>query len=295
MESILVTGCSGLLGSKIIKQGFREFKCFGADVVTPKNINNDYEFYSLDIADKDKTIELIEKLRPYAVIHPAALTNVDYCEEHPEDAYKINAKGTENVAMACEKVGAKLIYVSTDFVFDGEKGLYKETDPINPVSVYGQTKYKGEKLIENINIDYCIARTSVLYGWHKNFNFVTWIIGELKNNNKINIVTDQYTSPTYADNLAEVLLTMVRKDIKGTFHTAGSERIGRLEFAEKIADVFELNKKLINPITSGSLKQKAKRPVDSSLDVGKTEKEVGIHMMDIYEGLNEMKNEIEEQ
>ena len=292
MEKILITGCAGLLGSKIIKKGFKEFECFGVDVVTPKNVSN-YEFHPIDITDKDKAIELIEKLNPCALIHPAALTNVDYCEEHPKEAYKINVRGTENLALGCEKVGAKLIYVSTDFVFDGRRGMYAETDLAEPVSVYGKTKYKGEKLLENIDINYCIARTSVLYGWHNNFNFVTWVIDELKNNNKINIVTDQYTSPTYADNLADVLLTMVKKDVKGIFHTAGSERIGRYEFAEKIADVFDLNKELINPITSNSLKQKAKRPMDSSLDVSKTEKEIGIHLMNIYEGLNEMKREID--
>jgi len=291
MKRILITGCSGLLGSKIIKQGFEEFDCLGTDIVTPNNINN-YEFHPLDVSDKDKTIELIKKLNPSAVIHAAALTNVDYCEEHPKEAYKINAKGTENIGLGCEEVGARLIYVSTDFVFDGEKGMYKETDPTNPVSVYGQTKLEGEKLIKNIDIDYCIARTSVLYGWHKNFNFVTWVIDELKNDNRVNVVIDQYTSPTYADNLAEVLLTMVGKDIDGVFHTAGSEEIGRYEFAEKIADVFNLNKKLINPITSDSLKQKAKRPRNSSLDVGKTEEKSGVHLMNIYEGLNEMKKEI---
>ena len=291
MENILITGCSGLLGNKVIKHGFKEFKCFGADRVAQKDIT-DYEFYKLDVSDKDKTIELIKKLNPSAVIHAAALTNVDYCEEHPKEAYKINAKGTENIGLGCEEVGARLIYVSTDFVFDGKKGMYKETDPTNPVSVYGQTKLEGEKLIKNIDIDYCIARTSVLYGWHKNFNFVTWVIDELKNDNRVNVVIDQYTSPTYADNLAEVLLTMVGKDIDGVFHTAGSEEIGRYEFAEKIADVFNLNKKLINPITSDSLKQKAKRPRNSSLDVGKTEEKSGVHLMNIYEGLNEMKKEI---
>jgi len=260
MEKILVTGCSGLLGSKIIKQGFSEFEFFGADIAIPCNANEfNYKFYPLDVTDKDKTLELIKKLNPFAVIHPAALTNVDYCEEHPGEAYKINAKGTENIARACKKVGAKLIYVSTDFVFDGEKGRYKETDAANPIGVYGKTKYEGEKLLVNFDINYCIARTSVLYGWHKNFNFVTWVIDELKNNNKINLITGQYTSPTYADNLAEVLLAMAgKKDIKGLFHTAGSERISRYEFAEKIADVFELNKELINPIKPGDLKLKIK-------------------------------------
>jgi dTDP-4-dehydrorhamnose reductase len=182
---LFVTGYKGLLGSKIIKY------------------SEAYPKERIDITKKEIFIA-IKKVKPEFVIHCAAFTDVDGCEIQKEKAWEVNVTGTENVAKACQKIGAKMIYVSTDFVFDGKKGMYKETDKTNPINYYGKTKLEGEKRVKEICKNYVIARTSVLYGWHERLNFVTWVIEQLKNKNKIRIVTDQYTSPTLADNLAKL-------------------------------------------------------------------------------------------
>ncbi len=287
MERLLITGCTGLLGSKLVEKAPEGAKVYGVALENPRGKTR-YEFNKLDISDRDETTKLIAKLGPDTVIHTAALTGVDYCEEHPEEARSVNALGTENVALGCKKTGARLVYVSTDYVFDGKKGMYAETDTPNPINVYGKTKLEGEALLKEAGIDWCIARTSVLYGWHENYNFAKWVVGELREGKSINVVNGQYCSPTFADNLAEALLLLSEKGATGIFHTAGSKRVSRYEFAVKTAEIFGLDSNLINPVTSDKLRQKAKRPKDSSLDINKAKKS-GLYMMDIYEGLNEMK------
>lgn len=182
----------------------------------------------------------------------------------------INVNGTRNIVEIAEEINAKLIYISTDYVFDGEKGMYKENDQTNPVDYYGETKLEGENVVKETCDDYLIVRPSVLYGWNPvKLNFVTWMIKELKEGNKINIVKDQFNTPTLADDLAELILELIKKESFGIFHISGSERISRFDFALKIAGIFDLNKNLIKPITTDQLNWIAKRPMDSSLDVSK--------------------------
>ena len=283
MKRLFITGGSGLLGSR-----FRKFSK-DYEVISTYNRNVEENAVKLDITNEKDVLDKITSINPDLVIHPAALTNVDYCEDHQKEADQINAQGTLNMVKACEKVDAKLIYVSTDFVFDGEKGKYQENDKTNPISYYGLSKLKGEEFVINSNINYAIARVSVLYGWHKNFNYVTWVINELNESNQINIVTDEFNSPTYAENAAEAILNIYSKDKEGIYHIAGDERINRFEFAKNIAQVFELDESLINPIKSSDLIRKAKRPMDSSLSVEKAKNDLDIKLLNTKEGLIEMK------
>jgi dTDP-4-dehydrorhamnose reductase len=283
MERLFITGGSGLLGSKFTKftQDF--------EVITTYNSNPRENAVKMDITDENDVINKMLSLSPDLVVHPAALTNVDYCEDHHDEAYKVNAQGTLNIAKACKKADAKLIYVSTDFVFDGEEGLYREDHKTNPVSYYGLSKLKGEEFVQKTDLNSAIARVSVLYGWHTNFNYVTWVIDELKDGNQINIVTDEYNSPTYAENAAEAILKIYTRDKEGIYHTAGDERINRFDFAVNIARVFELDETLINPIKSRELTRKAQRPMDSSLSVEKAKKDLNIKLLNTVDGLKEMK------
>ncbi|MDD1773982.1 MAG: dTDP-4-dehydrorhamnose reductase [Methanobacterium sp.] len=286
MKRLFITGGSGLLGSKFIRFSDKY------EVITTYNSNPRDNAIKLDITNDEQVINKIESLSPDVVVHSAALTNVDYCEDHQEEAYKINAQGTLNMAKACQKVDSKLIYVSTDFVFDGREGLYSEDHQTNPLSYYGLSKLKGEEFVKDSGVNYAIARVSVLYGWHTNFNYVTWVINELKAGNQINIVTDEYNSPTYADNAAEALLKIFTKDKKGIYHIAGNERINRFDFARNIAQVFELDPTLIKPIKSEDLIRKAQRPLDSSLQVRKAEIDLDIKLLNTKEGLKEMKGDV---
>lgn len=284
MKRLFVTGGSGLLGSK-----FNTIAGGKYEVISTYNRNPTGDSVSLDITDEEDVLNKIRAVNPDLVVHSAALTNVDYCEDHQEAAYEVNARGTLNMVKACEEMDAKLIYVSTDFVFDGEKGLYHEDDETNPLGYYALTKLQGEEFVQNSNLNYAIARVSVLYGWHTNFNFVMWVIDELKNGNEINIVTDEYNSPTYADNAAEAMIKIFEENKEGIYHTAGDERVSRFDFARNIAQVFELDESLINPIKSKELIRKAKRPMDSSLSVEKLKSDLNMKMLNTLEGLREMK------
>jgi dTDP-4-dehydrorhamnose reductase len=190
LTSIFVTGGSGLLGSKFTGDSFKY------NIIKTFNANPENNCILLNITDEKDVLNKIEPSNPELVVHSAALTNVDYCEDHQIEAYEINVKGTQNIVKACKKVDCKLIYVSTDFVFDGKKGMYCEDDKSNPFGYYALTKLQGEETVENSELNYAITRVSVLYGWHKRPNFVTWVIDELNHNNQINVVTDQYNSPT---------------------------------------------------------------------------------------------------
>ncbi len=241
----------------------------------------------VDITKKE-IFTYIQRFNPDVIIHCAAFTNVDKCETDKMKAYDVNVTGTENVARASQEVGAQLIYISTDFVFDGKKGMYTEEDQPNPLNYYGFTKLEGERKAREICSDYLIVRTSVLYGWHQTLNFVTWVYYQLKDRNPIKVVTDQYTCPTCADNLADVLLEMAEKKVQGLYHVTGAERINRHDFAVKIAHKFSLDETLIIPILSEELNQKAERPKDSSLSTEKVKSVITTRLMTVDEGLCRM-------
>lgn len=281
-----ITGGSGLLGERLATIANNDY-----ELVLSHNSNPTSNTVKCDITDKNEVEKTITENKPDVIIHCAAMTDVDLCEDKIDLAYKINSEGTQNITKASEKIGAKIIYVSTDFVFDGKKGYYSEEDEVNPLGIYAKSKYDGEIQVKKYSSNWAIARVSVLYGWHKKQNFTTWVINQLRNNNPINIVTDQINSPTYADNAAEAIFEIAKQDKNGIFHTSGNDRINRFDFTKKIAEAFNLNKDLINPTTSKQFVQKAPRPQDSSLNVNKVEKELGMTMETCDESLNRMAND----
>lgn len=279
---ILVTG-SGLLGEEAIKVLRRDYEVTGTYNSRPKPGT-----VRLDITNRDNTIVTIAGLKPEAVVHTAAVTNVDYCEDHPEEALAANATGTKNVVDGARKAGSKLIHVSTDYVFDGARGMYREDDAVNPISIYAVTKLIGEYYVKDLP-GFAIARTSVVYG-NARQNFVSWVRDSLRQGMEVSIVTDQYASPTLALDCAEAISALLRNNASGIYHTAGCERISRFGFARKIATFYGLDENLIKPVTSEALKQKARRPTDSSLDVSK----ISPHhrMLNVMEGLRKMEEAI---
>lgn len=283
MFKILVTGGSGLLGSKIVNAGKIDYEIVPTHNTTPLFPNS----IKLDILDNWEVSRILSHLRPDAVIHAAAESNVDRCETDKKHALAVNAEGTKNIAEACNVVGARLVYVSTDYVFDGEKGRYVEEDKPNPINYYGRTKLEGEKHVSEICENHVIARTSVLYGWHpRKQNFVTWAIDSLKQGKQISITDDHYNSPTLADNLAEVLLELADSEKRGVLHTAGSTRIDRFKLVLEIAKIFNLNPALVKPIKMAELKTwVAKRPRDSSLRIDKAKKTLKTPLWSVSEGL----------
>jgi len=286
---ILLTGGSGLFGRAFVEL-VKDRTSHDIYATYNENIVDSEEAVFLDITDKKRVEEVIKKLQPDVVVHAAAFTNVDKCEVEKEKAYDVNAKGTKNVAMASNEIGAKMIYISTDYVFDGTKGFYEEKDKTNPISYYGLTKLEGEKAVQEICDDFIIARTSVIYGAHKK-NFATWVIKELREENQIKIITDQWVSPTLNVDLAEQILALIEKDEKGIFHTAGGERINRHDFVVEMARIFGFNEKLIIPAISKEMNWIAKRPMDSSLNVSKISKIKKPYMVE--ESLRLLKKEVQ--
>lgn len=278
-----ITGGSGLLGERLATVADPD-----DELILSHNSNKTPDTVKCDITNHDETYETIMKYDPDVIIHAAAMTNVDLCEDEIDQAYKINADATGNLAKIADENNMKIIYVSTDFVFDGKKGNYKEDDTTNPLGIYAKSKYDGEIQLKQNTDNYAIGRVSVLYGWHQRSNFTTWVIDELRKGNSINIVTDQINSPTYADNAAEALFKLAKSDKTGVYHTAGNDLISRYDFTLKIAEAFNLDSDLINPITSDKFVQKAPRPRDSSLNVKKIENELGFKMETCCESLNRM-------
>lgn len=281
-----ITGGSGLLGQRLSTVADND-----DEIVLSHNANPTKNTVKCDITNLDEVKQVINREKPDVIIHCAAMTNVDLCEDEIEKAYLINGEGSGNMAQAAEEINAKIIYVSTDFVFDGQTGFYKENDTVNPLGIYAKSKYDGEVQVQKYSTNWAIARVSVLYGWHERQNFTTWIVNQLRQNNQINIVTDQINSPTLADNAGEAMFEIARQDKNGIFHTAGNNRISRYDFTELVAEAFDLNKDLINPTTSSEFVQKAPRPQDSSLNVSKVEKELGMKMETCAESLARMAKE----
>ena len=297
-KTILIIGANGFLGSNILQlrktKEVRDlnYQFLAADIEN-SNVPIDVTFYHINITNPQDTLKKIEVISPDVILLTAAMTNVDQNEVDKDLATAINTEGPKNVLEACKKTDSKLVFMSTDFIFDGisKEGNYNENDTPNPLSYYAKTKYKAEQAIINSEIEYIICRTAVLYGWNKERqNFITWIINKLQQNEPIQIVTDQLNSPTFVKNLAEILIKLIEEDAKGIYHTAGDCTLNRYEMALKCAEVFNLKKELISPIES--IEQKAIRPKNAGLNISKLKRLFGsdLKIYNLDDGLNYMKN-----
>ena len=266
----LITGASGLLGSKLVAIALAS----GHEVHSLVHEHSTTEPHvQLDITDQGAVEKTIGDNSPEVVVHAASITDLDLCERNPELAYNVNAAATGFLADACRRQGSFLIYVSTDYVFDGERGNYGEYDQVNPVNVYGRSKLLGEIEVVQKAGRFCIARTSVVFGWGRRHrpNFATWVYEKLRVGEKINVVTDQYATPTLTSDLARMLVEVAERRMNGTYHLSGSTRINRYEFAVLLARRFNLNEKLLTPAKAEAVRWIAKRPFDSSLNVAKAQ------------------------
>ena len=295
MKKLCVTGGSGLLGCKLLQASQGSYEVLSLDVAEPGVfISSVINHAVCDITDAEALNRQLERFHPDVIIHTAAFTDVNGCEKDEQKAQNVNVQGTLNVARACQSMGAKLIHLSTDYVFDGSAGPYKETDEPNPINVYGRTKLESEQIVRNLVEDFVIARAMVLFGYVTGVrqNFVTWLIGELQRKKPIHIVDDQYGTPTLADDLALALLLLEKSGAKGLYHLAGSDCISRYEFALCIAQVFELDKNLILRTDSEMFLQPAKRPLKSGLVNQKIMQEYDFRFRSLMEGLNHMKHQM---
>ncbi|MFX1569928.1 MAG: dTDP-4-dehydrorhamnose reductase [Promethearchaeota archaeon] len=304
MKTLLIIGASGLTGYKLANSATQKYHVYGTYNNRAVTIDN-CEIFQLDKTDKEGLSSIVNDIKPDIIVDCSALHNVDYCETHQEETWNINVKAPLFIADLCKKINARLIYISTDYVFDGMDKKYDENSEPNPLNFYGKSKLKAEEGIANSGASFAIARTSLVYGWNpgelkgqksssgKTMNYVIWALNKLRNEEIIQIVTDQFSTPTLADNLAEFLFSMADSNINGLFHTVGKECINRYEFTLKIAEVFEIDKSLIKPTTSDMFKQDAKRPMRCCLDVSKAERLLNVRSLTIEESLMKMKKQEE--
>jgi dTDP-4-dehydrorhamnose reductase len=291
---LLVTGASGLLGTKVV-----EFAINAGHMVY--SVYNEHpakrgEAVRLDLRNSRELENTLTTIAPDAVIHTASVTDVDYCERNQALAMDINGKVTENIARTCRELNSFLVYVSTDYVFDGGTGLYEEMDAPNPINAYGRSKLLGEQMISKHAPDYCIARTSVLFGCGREYrlNFATWLLEHLSAGETVNVITGQYSSPTLNTHLAKMLLEVTERRIAGVIHLAGSNRVNRYEFANQLAEEFGFDTALIAPTAPESVSWYAKRPTDSSLSVEKANRLLHTKPMTVQGELRAFRQEVEE-
>ena len=265
---ILIIGADGQVGKHLYSSAA---KVGGLTVVgTYRNPENSrLDFVYLDLTEPSTIKEAFEFAKPEIVILCSAMTHVDDCEIHKELAWNINVDGARHVAENCKAFNSRLVFFSSEYVFDGMKGPYSENDGTNPISVYGKTKLEGEKIVSTLK-DYLIIRTTVVYGYEpesKNFLMQVLRKGALKE--KMNIVNDQYSNPTNAAELADFTLELIKLKKSGIYNVVGKDLMNRYEFALKICEVFNLNPALIAPERTANLNQPAKRPLKAGLKTDK--------------------------
>jgi dTDP-4-dehydrorhamnose reductase len=291
---LLISGASGLLGSKITKfaeqAGHKLYS--GYFMHQPKN----GEPVKIDLKNNESVLKTIQETDADIIIHCAALTDVDTCEVNRDLAKIINVDGTKSVIKGANNSGVFLVYISTDYVFDGIKGNYSEEDETKPVNFYGYSKLLGEKAVTKESKNYLIARTSVVYGDKPasgKINFALWLIENLKANKEIRILTDQFSSPTLNSNSAEMLLEACEKRLNGIYHIAGASRISRYDFAVRLAEKLNLDKNLIKKTQTKDMQWKAPRPRDSSLNTLKAQNTLKTKPMSLDEALIRLKEELD--
>ncbi len=238
MDTLLITG-GGFVGQNLAEFFSPRWSVVTTHLGPPKVPASAARPIQLDVRDAEAVFSVCERVGPKVVIHAAGNKNVRFCEDHPDEAHRINALGTQNVARACRSVGASMIYVSTDLVFDGARGNYREDESPRPASAYGKSKLEGERLaVEELN-DVAVCRSGGIYGQRS--PLLSWLSTELEAGRSVECFVDVFNTPTYVENLAEMIEAIIRKRLVGIFHTAGSERVSRFELFRSYADAFGLD------------------------------------------------------
>ena len=288
---ILITGSNGLLGQKIVRQALKKGIIF---LATSKGENRNPDcpsenYQSLDICKEDDIAFVFTDFQPTHVIHTAAITNVDACELNPEECELVNVIASRYLFEASQKINAHFQLLSTDFIFDGEKGNYKETDEPNPLSVYAKSKVDGEAHL--LNSDYknhSIVRTIIVYGIGNNLsrnNIICWAKEALGKGQEMNIIDDQFRAPTWADDLAWACLRICELNKTGIYHISGPESLSIYSIVERVANFYKLSTESLTKTDSSTLNQPAKRPPRTGFDLSKSRNELGYNPKTLEETL----------
>ncbi len=291
MKKVLITGSNGLLGQKLISL-YKQIDDVEL-IATSRGKNrypdkDGYIYESLDMTNEEEVHSVILKHTPDTIIHTAAMTNVDACESDKMGAEALNVDAVLYLVEAANKAASHFIHLSTDFIFDGTNGPYSETDIPEPLSYYGETKLAAENIIKNQSNKWSIARTILVYGIVHDMsrsNIVLWAKGALEKGQSINVVNDQFRSPTLAEDLAMGCRLIELREAKGIYNISGKDLMSIVEIVERVADYFGLDKTIINQISSDTLNQTAKRPPKTGFDLTKSKRILGYEPHSFEEGI----------
>lgn len=292
----MITGSNGLLGQHLIKRLIETTEhtivATGRGVCRlPFEISDLYDYFTLDITDGVAANDFILSHQPDVIIHGAAMTQPDPCELNKIECWNVNVTATGFLTDAANKINARFIYISTDFVFDGVSGPYKETDEPGPVNYYGSSKLAAEKVVMESKLHWSIVRTVLVYGnilVGNRSNIITWVKDNLSQGKPIKVVSDQWRTPTYVEDLAKGILLVLEKNAEGIYHISGEEGMSPYDMAVATADYLHLDKSLMTEVNADSFTQPATRPIKTGFIINKAKKELGYQPISFKEALKLM-------
>jgi len=293
-KTIFITGGTGLLGNYLIKTALEIYNICSTFFPADKEnyLKYDCSKCYVDIRNKELVLNTIKEIRPDCVIHTVSLANVDYVEKNKDEARRTNLGGTTNIIEACKEISAKLIYISSNAVFDGENPPYSEEDPVSPLNYYGELKTREEKKVKESGLKYAIVRPILMYGWNlqvERKNSVTWLIDLLKAGKEVNIVDDIYCNPLFVEDCCTAIWRIISLGKEGIFHVGGRDEMNRYEFACTTAEVFGFSKDFLRPIKNSFFADIAPRAQNTTYCIDKIEKELNFFPRGVREGLEVMK------
>ena len=289
---VLVTGSNGLLGQKLTDLFLQKSQY--TLVATGKGENRHpvkegYIYESMDITQPLEVKALIQKYKPVSVIHTAAMTQVDDCEFQKEACVELNITAVETLSVLSAELGFQLVHLSTDFIFDGTKPMYTEEDQANPLSYYGWSKLEAEKMVLQHSKNWAILRTVLVYGQVADMsrsNIMLWSYNTLKEQKAAKVVSDQFRTPTLAEDLAMGCFLAVDKQAQGIYNIAGKDYLSIIELVQKVADMYGFSMDNISKVDSSTLNQPAKRPPITGLDISKARKDLGYEPHSLEDGIH---------
>ncbi len=293
MKKILITGANGLLGQKLVEKlkDSENLKVIATGIGVsrlPEAWSDAYTWESMDITNLSTVIDVVGKYKPDCIIHAAAMTQVDDCENQKDACWKSNVEAVENIVFVCEKHDIHLIHLSTDFIFDGENGPYDEEAEANPVNYYGEAKLEAEKIIQKSRCRWAIVRTVLVYGLATDMsrsNIILWVKKSLESGKEIKVVTDQWRTPTLAEDLADGCVLIMDKSAEGIFNISGEEFLTPYDMAMQTAKFFNLDHSFIKKADSSNFSQPAKRPLKTGFIIDKARKELGYNPKSFMDGI----------
>ena len=290
MQKVLITGVNGFVGSylaRLLLQNNMQVIGTGKGDCRLNITDKNFTYEPLDFTDKEKCNSVFQKYNPEVVVHTGAVSKPDECEQNREEAYRQNVSGTQNLLGEAEAINAFFIFLSTDFIFSGIEGMYREEDAASPVNYYGQTKVEAEAAVIKYSGDWCIVRTVLVYGdpCGGRHNILTNVADSLRQKKALKIFNDQVRTPTYVEDLVRAIATIIDKKKTGIFHISGEDILTPYQMAIAVADHLQLETTLISPVKEDEFVQPAKRPLKTGFDISKAKRELNYQPTSFAEGL----------